>query len=83
MKKLSLTLCYKTKNPVIYNEGTQWESKHSTFLFCYLGNTKRETAESICNRLNTEKPSKLWNGHIIDWDEIDYFYLNEQEEMCG
>ena len=77
------TLCYKTKKPIIYNEGTRWEKQHSTFLFCYLNNyTQYNSVNEICARLNQEKPATWYNGLKIDWNIIDYFYVNIQEEMC-
>ena len=81
MKKT--VICYKTLRPMIINEGTEYEKRVSTFLFCYCDTIDLERAKSICNLLNTQKPSKLWNGREINWDEIEYFFADEQEEMCG
>lgn len=75
-------LCYKTVNPTIYNAGTKYESSCDTFLACYWYNDK-EKAMTECERLNTEKPAKLWNGLPIDWTKIKYFYVTEQEPFEG
>lgn len=56
--------------------------RHETFLFGYLGGATKEIAENLCKELNKTKPSKLWECKI-DWNEIEYFFWKEQEEMYG
>ena len=73
-------ICYKTKKPVVYNRGTKYESSCSDFLSYYTYKTKEEAQEEA-NELNTLKPEKLWNGKKIDWTEVDYFYVDDQDEM--
>lgn len=34
---MQYVVCYKTKEPVIYNKGTQWETTCDTFLSFYMG----------------------------------------------
>ena len=75
-------ICYKTKKPTIYNKGTKYEKTCDTFLSYYTYKTKQD-AQLECNELNTIKPHRLWNGKIIDWNIIDYFFVDEQEMMEG
>ena len=73
-------ICYKTKEPVIYSKGTQYEKKEDTFLSYYTYKTVEKAQEEV-KALNENKPAKLWNGERIDWTKIDYFFVSEQEEM--
>ena len=73
-------LCYKTKNPVIYNKGTIWEKQDDEFLAMYVSYNDQE-AQAIADKLNSEKPNELPNGRNINWNEIAYFYINKQDEM--
>ena len=73
-------VCYKTKQPIIYNKGTQYEVKEDRFLSYYTHKTAEE-AKAECDKLNTEHPETLWNGKPIDWTEVDFFFVSEQEEM--
>ena len=75
-------ICYKTKVPTIYNKGTKYESSCDEFLAYYTAKTK-EKAQIECDELNNTKPNKLWNGREIDWNKIDYFYVDEQDMMEG
>lgn len=78
-KELHPVICYKTRTPIIYNAGTRYETNCDTFLAYYA--TNYETAQAECDKLNTEHPNKLWNGKDLDWNEIDYFFVDEQEAM--
>ena len=83
-----LTVCYKTKTPEVYNKGTQWEKKEDTFLLTELQNTTREEAEKHIAMLNETKPM-FFDGTNdqeknkyrlkLNWDEIEYLFLHEQE----
>lgn len=78
---MALAICYKTKNPVVYNKGTKWEKTCDKFLARYFENDM-EKAQMEINRLNTEKPDRVCKaGMMIDWEKVDYFFINEQEEM--
>ena len=66
-------ICYKTKNPVIYNEGTRYESRHDEFMM-WLGNEL--TAPALVAELNANHP-ETYRGTKIDWDKIDYFFVSE------
>lgn len=74
------TICYKTKNPVYYNKGTQYETSCDTFLMSMYWTTK-ERAQEEADRLNKERPATTGNGEPINWDEIDYFFASEQEDF--
>lgn len=71
-------VCYKTIKPVVYNEGTKYETTCNTFL-CYYTNKTIEEAQKDCDKMNAEKPLYIWNGKKIDWDKVAYFYADEQE----
>ena len=73
-------ICYKLKNPVIYNKGTKWERGYDTFL-AYQTYKPLYEAELEADDLNMDMPETLWNGERIDWDNIDYFFAQEQEAM--
>jgi len=77
---IKTVICYKTRVPEVYNKGTKWERTHSDFLLYYTNKTREEAQQDV-NRLNTTKPKTFCNGEKIDWDKIDYFYVDEQEEM--
>lgn len=76
------TICYKTKNPVVYNRGTKYESSCDTFL-AYFTYKTREQAEAEVAAINHNKPQLSWSGEKIDWDAIDFFFVDEQEMMEG
>lgn len=69
-------ICYKVKVPKVYDNGST--SDH--FLSHYFYDTFEE-AEKEAQRLNTEKPERLFNGQKINWNWVDYFYASVQEEM--
>lgn len=73
-------LCYKTKNPVIYNKGTKWEKQDDEFLAMYVSYNDTE-AQTIVEKLNKDKPTILPNGRPIDWNNVEYFFINKQDEM--
>lgn len=74
-----IVVCYKTNTPIIYNKGTKYESKCDTFL-AYYSHKNREEVEKEVERLNTEKPFRLWNGQLAHCNDRTYF-VSEQEEM--
>lgn len=71
-------VCYKTIKPVVYNEGTKYETTCDTFL-CYYTNKTIEEAQKDCDKMNAGKPLYIWNGKEIDWNKVAYFYADEQE----
>lgn len=75
------TICYKTKEPVYYNKGTEYEKACDTFLMNTFWGTMEQAQEEV-NRLNKERPKTNRNGEPIKWDEIDYFFADEQEDFC-
>ena len=70
-----MTICKKTKTAKKF--GNEYVD---TFLVYYIYKTKEE-AEAEAEALNREKPAKLWNGEEINWNEVEYFFAHEQEEM--
>ena len=73
-------ICFKTRQPVIYNAGTKCEKRCDTFLAYYTYKTPIEAQKEV-DELNRTKPVKDWRGLPIDWDSIDHFFVNQQEEM--
>lgn len=77
---MNMTICYKTKTPVIYNEGTRREERRDTFLLAQTYGYDRETLEKEIAKVNETKPA-VWDRREIDWDKIDYLFVKVQEEM--
>lgn len=73
-------ICYKTKEPMYINKGTIYEKSYNEFLL-YQSFKKEEEVEKIVKKLNEEHPKKDNMGNPIDWNKIDYFFVNVQEEM--
>ena len=69
-------ICYVLKNPIIYNEGTKWEEKEDTFLFCYTPLDDDEIVK-VVDELNATKPATYKNREI-DWEKIDHLTINKQ-----
>ena len=40
-----------------------------------------QIAQHEVDKLNKYKPQKMWNGVKIDWDDVEEFFVDEQEEM--
>jgi len=62
-------ICYQDKNG-------------KDFLAYYTYKTLADGAAE-CAQLNSERPTKLWNGEKIDWDNIDKFFVSKQDIMEG
>lgn len=77
---MSNTICYKMKTPVVYNKGTKYERTCDTFLAYYTSQSDAE-AQAEAEWLNTTKLATLRTGTPINWEKIDYFFVNKQEEM--
>lgn len=77
---MSTVICYKLKNPMVFNKGTKWESSCSTFLAYYTAKNEAEAQKEV-DEINATHPEKLFNGEKINWDEIEKFYVDKQEEM--
>lgn len=80
MKEMVNTICYKTKEPIYFNKGTEYEKSCDTFLFTYAPHDKAKAQERI-DELNNTKPNKDKFGNKIDWTIVDYFFLSEQERF--
>ena len=70
---MKTTICYKVNKPMF--------GKIDTFL-AYYTDKSLEEAKAECEKLNSEKPAKLWNGKKVNWEDVKYFFAKEQEEMC-
>jgi hypothetical protein len=68
MKKTTImpVVCYRTK-------------RGNKYLAYYHHN--KEIAQHEVDKLNKYKPQKMWNGVKIDWDDVEEFFVDEQEEM--
>lgn len=73
-------VCYKMKEPVVYNKGTQWESSCDTFLYKYVyGNEVH--AQDLANELNQMLMNGVATHDGLDMTKIAKFYPSRQEEM--
>ena len=54
--------------------------QNETYLAYYTYKTVEEAQKEV-DKINSTKPEKLWNGEKINWDRIEKFMVNEQEEM--
>lgn len=72
------TICYRTIEPTIYNKGTEYEKSNDTFLAYYTHKSIEEATTEV-ETLNATKPSTLFNGQKIDWNEVKEFFVDEQE----
>ena len=73
-------ICYKVKNPVVYNQGTKWEKTCDTFLACY-GCADVERNKAYIDLLNTDDEARanFCADHRLDPATIECFYHYEQE----
>lgn len=75
------TVCYKTIEPTYYNKGTKYESSCDEFLAFYCpGKSKAEITEYV-TKINNKKPKWIDAFGEVNWSEIAYFFVREQEEM--
>lgn len=72
-------ICYHTKSPRIFNEGTRYERRESDFLFeqCYQESRAKEIAEKY-NAILANGVAK-YDG--VDFSNIEYFYTEISGEM--
>ena len=77
---MSTVICYKLKNPMVFNKGTKWENSCDTFLAYYTAKNEAEAQKEV-DEINATHPEKLFNGEKIDWNEIEKFFVSRQEEM--
>ena len=74
------TVCYRVKEPTVYNRGTVWEKKEYEFLASYGDDDIQEHMEHI-NRLNNDMEYRrsYCEKHRIDCDNRADFFHNAQE----
>lgn len=58
-------VCYKLNTPIVYNAGTQWESKQDTFCQGYAPADKNQQA-AIIEKLNKEATDRVY---FIEYQE--------------
>ena len=79
------SICYKTKTPIIYNEGTKWESSCDEFLAFQCGDWSEEEARAFCDEYNAKEGwgdlPRYYKG--VDWNEVDHLMPGESYEMIG
>lgn len=75
MKKTVIS--YKTIKPVSFLGSTV---TCDSFLAYYTYKSKEEAQKEV-DEMNENHPEKDRLGNPINWNEIAYFYVNEQEEM--
>ena len=71
-------VCYTTKEPVVYNRGTQWEKTCFDFLFVQ---ANKDNGTKLVDKLNTMLAEGVEKYELLDMTKIDHFYLAESEEM--
>lgn len=52
-------ICYTLYTPIVYNAGTQWESKEDTFCHGYAPADKNQQ-DSIIEKLNNEATDRVY-----------------------
>lgn len=73
-------ICYKTKDPIVYNKGTKWERSHDTFLYKYVYGNETDT-QNLVNELNEMLKDGVTTHDGLDMTKIAKFYPSKQEEM--
>ena len=71
-------VCYTTKEPIVYNKGTQWEKACSDFLFMQ---AHKVYCTKLVYKLNTMLAEGVEKYELLDMTKIDHFYLDKSEEM--
>lgn len=66
-QKLYNTICYKSR---------RWGN-----CLAYYAYISDDAAQAEADKLNAEKPAKLFNDKPIDWTDVEYFFVNKQPEM--
>lgn len=67
---------YKVNKPIVYNKGTKWEKRFDTFLYRYCENEDEARREVARMNKVIDKVDRLGN-------EINYYFVHQQEEMEG
>ena len=68
---MKTVICYKVRKSMF----------NCDHFLAYYTNMTLEQGQAEAEKLNTEKPEKLFNGQPIDWNNVLYFYADQQEEM--
>lgn len=73
-------ICYKMKEPVVYNKGTKWETSCDTFLYKYVYGNETIT-QNLANELNEMLKDGVTAHDGLDMTKIARFFPSKQEEM--
>ena len=73
-------ICYKTKEDVVYNKGTQHEKRCNTFLYRYTTNNMDDATARV-KELNQMLADGVEQFDGLDFTKIAEFYLSKQEMM--
>lgn len=75
-------VCYHQKTPTIYNKGSKWERQYSDFLFVQARKDNGTEMVKMLNSLIAQGETEYSKGgERLDLTNIEYFYLEESEEM--
>ena len=72
---MAYNVCYKIKNPVVYNKGTEWERTADTFL-AYVSRKPLEVLTKEVEELNAKHPEKDNGWNTIDWNNVIEYFIN-------
>ena len=75
-------ICYKLKEPDVYNKGTPYEERVDTYLACY-GYRDEEENKKFVNVLNFDEEAKgmFCDERRLNADDIECFIHKMQEEF--
>ncbi len=79
---LQTVICYKTIQPIIYNKGTKYECSDDEFLAYYSGMTL-EDAKAYVEEINTTHAKTWRHGDPVNWDNVAYYFVSQQEPFEG
>lgn len=58
-----------------------FKNKDNEKYLAYYTYKTTEEAQKEVDKINAEKPEKLWNGEKINWEETEKFFVGQQKEM--
>ena len=79
-------VCYTTKEPVVYNRGTQWEKTCSDFLFVQ---ANKDNGTKLVDKLNTQKGITIdyrvmpGAGHVYTPDQTEKVVDAAEDHVMG
>lgn len=79
---LQTVICYKTIQPIVYNKGTKYECSDDEFLAFYTGMTL-DQAKAYLEEVNATHAETWLGGSPVKWDNVAYYFADEQEPFEG